>query len=414
MSNARVINTIKRLASLSVWKFVSIFAISIIVASSAGFVASASTTTYRPAILGDGAYTVSVSSTLESNSTHHRLHQGPSNTSTTHSQIPSGTAPSTVATRPQRPATTSLGTTTIQPQVATTKQPAPTTTQPAPTATKQPAPTTTQLQVATTKQPAPTTTQPTLTASTTVHVTSTTRSAVGPPYPLGIASSTEPSGLAPPSSNDLPGYSLTYMNDFTGTSIPAGWSTYDGQPGGDPGAQWSSSHVVVGSGILSLNAWQDPAFGNSWVTGGLCQCGVAKTYGAYFVRSRMTGPGATGVELLWPKANVWPPEIDFSETFGSTTGSTATVHFGATNQQQQHSITIDMTKWHTWGVIWTPASITYTVDGQAFGTITIASEIPNQAMTLDLQQQTWCGSGWACPSAPQSMQIDWVTEYSVN
>ena len=41
----------------------------------------------------------------------------------------------------------------------------------------------------------------------------------------------------------------------------------------------------------------------------------------------------------------------------------------------------------------------------------LPSEIPAQPMTLDLTQQTWCASFWACPTAPQSLQVDWVAEY---
>jgi outer membrane protein OmpA-like peptidoglycan-associated protein len=33
-------------------------------------------------------------------------------------------------------------------------------------------------------------------------------------------------------------------------------------------------------------------------------------------------------------------------------------------------------------------------------------------MTLNLQQQTWCSSNYACPTAAQSAQIDWVAEFS--
>ena len=169
--------------------------------------------------------------------------------------------------------------------------------------------------------------------------------------------------------------------------------------------------------MLSLNTFQDPNYNNEWVTGGLCQCGLSQTYGAYFVRSRLTGPGPTGVELLWPSANVWPPEIDFNETGGNTSQTSATVHWATStnpNNQDQRSLNIDMTQWHTWGVICTPTSIVYTVDGNVWGTVSNSSEVPNQPMTLDLQQQTWCASGWACPTAPQSMQIDWVAEYSKN
>jgi hypothetical protein len=233
------------------------------------------------------------------------------------------------------------------------------------------------------------------------------------PYPLGIKESSEPSAMAPPGAHALLGYRQTYVSDFKGAKLPAGWLKYSGTPGSDPGAQWSPAHDVVRKGMLHLETYQDPAYGHEWVAGGLCQCGHSQTYGAYFVRSRVTGAGPTNVELLWPVANVWPPEIDFNETGGSTIGTSATVHWGsASNQDQRGDNAVDMTQWHTWGVIWTPTSITYTLDGEVWGTVSVASEIPNQPMTLDLQQQTWCSSGFACPTAPESMLIDWVAEYA--
>jgi beta-glucanase (GH16 family) len=135
------------------------------------------------------------------------------------------------------------------------------------------------------------------------------------------------------------------------------------------------------------------------------------TYGAYFVRSRVTGPGPSQVELLWPTQG-WPPEIDFNETGGTTGGSSATLHFDSNNDQDQRTVTMNMTQWHTWGVIWTPTSVTYTVDGHAWGSVHVAAEISDVPMTLDLTQQTWCTSNWACPTAPQSMEVDWVAEYT--
>jgi len=62
-------------------------------------------------------------------------------------------------------------------------------------------------------------------------------------------------------------------------------------------------------------------------------------------------------------------------------------------------------------LIWSPSSILYTLDGRAWGAIRLPSEIPAQPMTLDLTQQTWCASFWACPTALQSLQVDWVAEY---
>jgi Glycosyl hydrolases family 16 len=234
------------------------------------------------------------------------------------------------------------------------------------------------------------------------------------PYPTGTADSSEVSGVAPPKANALTGYERSYVNDFAGRKLPPGWDVYTGVPGGDPGAQWGRKHVVVSGGLLRLNTWKDPAYHDEWVSGGLCQCGHAQTYGAYFVRSRVTGSGPTGVELLWPAGPGWPPEIDFNETGGGTNRSTATLHFGSTNQIDQRTMSINMKQWHTWGVIWSPGSITYTVDGHVWGTVTVPSEIPDEPMTLDLQQQASCtpGPAYVCPRSPQSMEIDWVAEYA--
>ena len=292
--------------------------------------------------------------------------------------------------------------------------PTPSNSTPPPTTTTTAPPTTTTSAPPTTT----TTTAPPTTTTTTAPPTTTTTSAPAAPatpYPIGTLDASAPSGYAPPAANAMAGYTQSYVTDFNGSSLPSGWYTYSGQPGGDPGSQWASSHVSVSGGILTLNAFQDPAYGGEWVTGGLCQCGVARTYGAYFVRSRVTGAGPTQVELLWPANNTWPPEIDFSETSGGTGGSTASdiwASSGSSRSQVQSHVSIDMTAWHTWGVIWTPTTITYTVDGRVWGEVANSGSIPSIPMTLDIQQQTWCSSGYACPSAPQSMQVNWVAEYA--
>jgi hypothetical protein len=319
----------------------------------------------------------------------HHSHPATSTTARPNSTVPGSTTSDRSTTTTGAPGTTtSLAGTTTTAQAITTTAAGPTTTLAGPTTTV----------------PAPTTTVPA--ATTTIAASSA--------YPIGVSDSSEPSGMAPPTASALAGYTQNYVSDFKGSSLPAGWDVYTGTPGGDPGGQFGAAHVTVSGGLLQLNTWQDPAYGNGWVTGGLCQCGHAQTYGAYFVRSRQTGAGPTAVMLLWPSAPVWPPEIDFNETAGGVSSTSATVHFGSSNSQIQRKFSIDMTQWHTWGVIWTPTTVTYTVDGTVWGSVTTASAIPSQGMTLDLQQQTWCSSGWACPSAPQSLQVDWVSEYTAS
>ncbi len=273
--------------------------------------------------------------------------------------------------------------------------------------------TTTSSTTTTTDPPTTTTTVPPTTTTTEPPTTTTTQPSQNTPYPWGTPDTSEPSGMAPPATDAMSGYSQTYTNDFPGGSLPSGWFAFSGQPGGDPGAMFAPAHVTVSGGMLQLNAWEDPAYGNKWATGGSCYCGSSQTYGAYFVRSRVTGAGPTEVNILWPKQPVWPPEIDFNETNGDTDATSATVHFTSKNLQDQRQLrNVNMTQWHTWGVIWSPTQIIYTVDGEVWGTVSVPSEIPSIPMTLDITQQTWCDSGWACPTQPESTQVDWVAIYT--
>jgi hypothetical protein len=230
-------------------------------------------------------------------------------------------------------------------------------------------------------------------------------------YPVGTTDASEPSGMAPPGLSALKGYKLVYVNNFLGAALPSGWDSFTGEPGGDPGGEFAANHVIVRGGMLELLAAKDPAYDMKWATGGVCQCGLESTYGAYFVRSRVTGVGPNEIELLWPASNQWPPEIDFSETGGSLTSSSSTLHFGAVDQIDQRSILINMNQWHTWGVVWTAKQVSYIVDGHVWGTITTPSEISRIPMTLDLEQRSMCTTGRQCPRRPVSMDVDWVVEY---
>ena len=232
-------------------------------------------------------------------------------------------------------------------------------------------------------------------------------------YPVGRADHSQPSGLAPPGPHSLSGFRQIYVSNFGGTRLPSDWYVFTGKPGGSPDGQFARAHIVVRDGLLRLNTWRDPAYGNKWVTGGLCQCGLTQIYGAYFVRSRVTGGGANEVQLLWPAKNTWPPEIDFNETGGYVRGSTATLHYGGANLIVQTHVYLDVTKWHTWGVIWTPHEVVYVVDGKAWGGVDVADEIPTVKMRLDLEQRTQCSLHAQCPKAPVSMLVDWVAVYAL-
>ena len=192
-------------------------------------------------------------------------------------------------------------------------------------------------------------------------------------------------------------------------AFPKGWYKFQGIPGGDPSGQFSARHVLVNGGLLRLKTYQDPQFAGHWVTGGVCQCGHPSTYGAYFVRSRLTGAGPNSVELLWPRDNTWPPEIDFNETLSHSNLTTATVHW--TDKTNFYIMRIDMTRWHTWGVVWTPHYVLDLVDGHPWHEFAITNKSLDVPMRLDFEQRTSCPSTTRCPSVASSMLIDWVVEY---
>ena len=221
---------------------------------------------------------------------------------------------------------------------------------------------------------------------------------------------------------NIPGWRQVFADDFIGTSLNTGsWFAYSGQPGGDPGGWWSPTHVSVSGGELVLAGYRDPAFGGRWVTGGVSsKPGLVQTYGRYEVRFRFdAGVGIAHAILLWPADNSWPPEIDFSEDNGTTKRTTyATLHWGQSNNQQQVQTPVDLTRWHTLGVQWTPGKLVYTLDGRAWATVS-SRNVPSVPMVLDIQTQAWaCGtSRWeACTSAATpthvDLFVDWVVAYA--
>lgn len=231
-------------------------------------------------------------------------------------------------------------------------------------------------------------------------------------FPHGVRAMWEPSGQAPPPPNALKGYRRTYLTDFRGHTLPKGWGTFAGLPQGDNQSRWLPSHVIVSSGVVRLVASKDAALRGKWVTGGISQYSVGRTYGAYFIRSRVTGPGPDQNEMLWPVAHVWPPEVDFNEMGNSTSSTSWTVHFGHGSTFVQNTRRFNMERWHTWGVIWTPRSMTFTIDGRSWGRLTNWGAIPHQKMMLDVQQQVWCQPRLACPTRASALVIDWVEEYA--
>jgi beta-glucanase (GH16 family) len=217
---------------------------------------------------------------------------------------------------------------------------------------------------------------------------------------------------------NIPGWHLTYSTDFNGNSLPDGWGAYSGQPGGDPNGNWDPGNVSVSNGELHLSA-------DSSSTGGVGFSGNPQTYGMYLVR--MKGDYEPNLEisniaLLWPAdGGTWPPEIDFYEDGGGSRGGyTASLHPGPDGNDCcviRNNISTTGAEWHTYGVIWTPDSITYTIDGRQWAVVQAsqvsgAGQWPDIPMNLDLQSQN-LGSDQPDGSI-ETMTVAWVVEYAPN
>ncbi len=240
------------------------------------------------------------------------------------------------------------------------------------------------------------------------HSTRRTRFSPGPRAPMPVG--------------NLPGWRQVFTDNFNGNRLnQSKWRLYWGRPGGDAAGWFDPRHVTVSHGLLVISAYRDRRDGGRWATGGLSSSpGLTQTYGKYLVRFRMDpGIGVGHAALLMPANNSWPPEVDFSEDNGSgRTGTLVTLHFGRNDTHWSTTLNgVNLTKWNTLGVQWTPGKLQFTINGRIWYTMA-GSVVPNIPMVLDLQTQTWpCTGTWGrCPTArtPKkvNMYVDWVAAYA--
>jgi len=237
---------------------------------------------------------------------------------------------------------------------------------------------------------------------------------VAAPYPVGDNASALAPGTSPTASEafaGLKGYHQTAAVTFTGSTLPKGWTVFSGPIHGDTGAYYDSRFVRVANGVLSIKTDHSYRNNHGWASGGLCQCGVSHTSGAYFVRSQTIGSGPDDIAMLWPTNDKWPPEIEFVESSNGTSGR-AIVYWGAKRHHASFYFSkIKPQQWHTWGVVWTKSKVTFVLDGQSWAQLTNQAAIPTQTLRLDIEQQTYCALHFACPSKPTQTHVAWVAEY---
>ncbi|MGH2365777.1 MAG: glycoside hydrolase family 16 protein [Chloroflexota bacterium] len=237
-----------------------------------------------------------------------------------------------------------------------------------------------------------------------------------------------PSGQAMPVGN-LPGWRQVFKDDFT-RPVPVGqfpaavagqWTAY---PSGWPdtshhGTYMPSQVVSVHNGLLDV--YLHSRHGLHLVSALLPRLQGAlgreggQLYGRYAVRFRSDPvPGYKTAWVLWPDSERWPQdgEIDFPEgTLSSTICAYVHHEHGAGSLDQTSWCTADAyTSWHTAVIEWTPASVTFLLDGQLVGRAT--QRLPNTPMHWILQTETADSGPAPAPSASGHLLIDWVVAYA--
>jgi beta-glucanase (GH16 family) len=222
-----------------------------------------------------------------------------------------------------------------------------------------------------------------------------------------------------PSATD-PRWSLVFADGFDGQQLSSRWTSYEGAARTSPG-WFEPSHVTVSAGLMTISAYRDAAYSDKrWASGGIAvRDHRPQTYGKYLVRLRAdVGHGVALTALLWPDDESWPPEVNFVEDNGAERGTIyATVHYGADDRQITHSRAVDLTKWHVYGVEWTPGSIVYTLDGEPWASVQ-GEHVPRRPMHLAIQTQVWeKGTTFETPVDPTTplrtnLQVDWVEQYT--
>lgn len=241
-----------------------------------------------------------------------------------------------------------------------------------------------------------------------------------------VCGESEIPGEIPVPVGDLPGWTQIFTDDFDRCELGSKWSSYSGQPGGNPNSWWDGSMVEVAGGALTLKSERTA---DGWVTGGVSNYPVTQEYGRWEIRMRADRSDDISYHmLLWPQREKWPPEIDFAESAsGERTQMDAFVHWVDASGESRKShgfVTGDFSDWHTVGVEWGPGIIRYLLDGAVWAEVRSDVMVPDQPMWLGLQAEAGAcerRADWGItpcsetsPLRPDSVdvEIDWVAVYA--
>ncbi len=186
-------------------------------------------------------------------------------------------------------------------------------------------------------------------------------------------------------------------------------------------------NVLIENGILRLQAQAKPveAFQRVYPY----SSGMVSTHNTYSfqygyieMRARLPkGAGLWPVFWLMPATKQWPPEIDILEVLGKDPGVVyQSVHYADPNGRdawitQAYTSTVDLTAgFHDYGLLWTPDTLVWYVDGVP--TNTLNQRVPQEQMYVLLTHAVGSVGSWPGPPNaktifPNYLEIDHVRIY---
>ncbi len=235
----------------------------------------------------------------------------------------------------------------------------------------------------------------------------------------------------------LSSYKLTFdeeFNEFSWRGAGGTWNTAyaygerklndELQYYADPTGPVDPFSIVDGALVITASASPDPAatWGQPYVSGAITSLGrFAQQYGYFEMRAKLpAGQGLWPAFWLLPVDHVWPPELDVVEAFGNAPNR---VHWGALtatslgNAGAWVDVPGDLTtSYHTYGVSWTAATLTYYFDGAPIARTPTPSDM-NQPMYLIANLAVgghWPGNPSPDTAFPAHLAIDYIRAYSAD
>ncbi|WP_262300335.1 family 16 glycosylhydrolase [Microvirga sesbaniae] len=253
---------------------------------------------------------------------------------------------------------------------------------------------------------------------------------------------------------NLDGYSLTFSDEFTGSSLNTSiWSTQywwggrtlasNGEmqyfadrstpviqrnPALDPFAIVADPREA-GDGILTITARPSPDTGLTdglpYVSGLINTHGTfSQTYGYFEISAQVpSGQGLWPAFWLLPQSGNWPPEIDVLELLGH---DPSTYYVGShwTDSHGSHaydtrgiSTGIDLSQgFHAYGTMWTADSITFYLDGTAVYSMQTPAGMSEPMYLLAglAVGGNWPGAPDQTTRFPAEFQIDYIRAWSAD